>query len=179
MVKGVGKTLRRHAFSSATPAKRKSESLSSNAHLRVRTVRWPMHRVRRPVHAAPAAERGAVDPLPGLPKTRAQSHLHVHFADEAEAAFHFRGQEGGLHRSQEDRQGRIRTAVNSGTRVTGRKPSSSQNQWAALFSPSPPADGGEGRGEEELFVQNSPILLPAPQPSRQAGGPLPIRSSWG
>jgi len=41
------------------------------ANLRIRTVRWRVHGVRRPVHAAPAAERGAVDPLPGLPEARA------------------------------------------------------------------------------------------------------------
>ena len=51
-----------------------------------------------------AAERGAADPLSDVPKTRAQSLLHVHFADEAEAGFHFRREEGGLYGSQEARQ---------------------------------------------------------------------------
>src|SRR2546425_6712082 len=54
------------------------------------------------------------------------------------------------------------------TRAGTAQRSSSQNHWAVQFSPSPPSDGGEGRGEEEPFVQNSPLL-----------GPLPIRSSWG
>ena len=39
---------------------------------------------------------------------------------------------------------------------------------ASRLTPSPPAEGGEGRGEEARFIQDSPLL-----------GPLPIRSSWG
>jgi hypothetical protein len=38
---------------------------------------------------------------------------------------------------------------------------------AAAASPSPPSDGGEGRGEEGLFVQASPLLDPLPAPASQ------------
>jgi putative FmdB family regulatory protein len=62
MVKGVGKTLRRHAFGSATPAKRKSESLSRKDQMPTYeyelcegecTVCGGQFALRRPLSAAP------------------------------------------------------------------------------------------------------------------------------
>src|SRR5881628_3500898 len=72
-----------------------SESVvrSGHANIRIRTLRGRVHGVRRSVLAPPIVERGAVDSLPGLSETRPQSHLHVQFADEAQAALHFRRQE--------------------------------------------------------------------------------------
>ena len=67
--------------------------------------------MRRQIHAAPAVEGRAFDSVPRVQEAGAQGPLYLSFADEAEAAFGFRRQEGGLQGPEAGRQRRVRAAV--------------------------------------------------------------------
>lgn len=50
--------------------------------------------------------------MSGVQETRAQDYFRVQHAAQAQAAFDFRREKGGLYRFEENPQGRIRTAMN-------------------------------------------------------------------
>jgi len=67
--------------------------------------------VRREVHFEQTVVRQAADELSGLQETRQESLFFIQFADEVEAAFSNRREEGWVHSPKETGQGRIRAAV--------------------------------------------------------------------